>query len=180
VDPRARSLLNESMIRLADGDRAAFEPVYAALWPAVEAFCRRMLGRGPDAEDAAQHALLKAFDRAATFEPGADALTWAFALAAWECRTVRRRRGRARQAPAEEAASVPARGPSPEEEAIASDLEDAAREVLGTLSEADRATLSATVLDEGPPDATSGATFRKRRERAFARLREAWRRIDGT
>ena len=168
------------MIRLADGDRAAFDPVYAALWPAVEAFCRRMLGQGPDAEDAAQQALLKMFDRASDFDPAADALTWALTIAAWECRTVRRRRGRARNAPAEQADSVPVDGPSPEEQIILQDLEQAAYEVLGTLSEADRTTLRATVLDETHLGAISGATFRKRRERAFARLREAWRKLYGT
>ena len=180
MDPSARSQLNEAMIRLADGDRAAFDPVYAAVWPILEAFCRRMLGGGADAEDAAQQALLKVFDRASTFDPQADALTWALTLAAWECRTVRRRHGRARQAPSEETESLAAHGPTPEEEAIARDLEDAAREVLGTLSEADRATLRAAVLDEARDAAIPGATFRKRRERAFARLREAWRRIHET
>jgi RNA polymerase sigma-70 factor (ECF subfamily) len=168
------------MIRLADGDRAAFEPVYAALWPAVEAFCRRMLGQGTDAEDAAQQALLKVFDRASDFDPAGDALTWALTLAAWECRTLRRRTGRARQAPAEQADSVPIDAPSPEEQLITQDLEEAAREVLGTLSETDRATLRTTVLNETRDRTISGATFRKRRERAFARLREAWRRLYGT
>lgn len=165
------------MVRLADGDRAAFDPVYAALWPITEAFCRRTLGAGADAEDAAQQALLKVFDRASTFDPRADALTWALTIAAWECRTVRRRHGRARQTPSEEAESVASPGPTPEEEAIARDLEDAAWEILGTLSDADRATLRATMLDEACDAAIPGATFRKRRERAFARLREAWRRI---
>jgi RNA polymerase sigma-70 factor (ECF subfamily) len=168
------------MSRLADGDRAALEPVYGALWPAVASFCRRMLGPGPDAEDAAQQALLKIFDRASTFEPAADALPWALAIAAWECRTVRRRRGRAREAPIEQAEAVLADGPSPEEQSIARDLEAAAEAVLGTLSEADRATLRATVLGEAHDAAVSGATFRKRRERAFARLREAWRRVYGS
>jgi len=180
LEPRARSLLNESMIRLADGDRAAFDPVYSALWPAVTAFCRRMLGVGADAEDAAQQALLKVFDQASTFDPQGDALTWALTLAAWECRTARRRRGRAREAPPDEAAAFAAEGRSPEEEAIARDMEEAAREALGTLSEVDRATLCATVLGEAPDPAVAGATLRKRRERAFTRLREVWRRIYGT
>lgn len=180
MQPHARSLLNESMRRLADGDRAAFEPVYAALWPAIGAFCRRMLRDGPDAEDAAQQALLKVFDRASTFEPEADALTWALAIAAWECRTVRRRRSRSREAPDEHATAVAADAPTPEDAVIARELEDAAREVLGTLSETDRATLLSTVLERGGDPSVSGAAFRKRRERAWARLREAWRRIYGT
>ncbi|WP_437579678.1 RNA polymerase sigma factor [Sorangium sp. So ce887] len=169
------------MRRLADGDRAAFEPVYAALWPAISAFCRRMLGGGEaDAEDAAQQALLKVFDRASSFDPEADALTWALAIAAWECRTARRRRTRSREAPDELIPSVAADLPTPEDAAIARDLDDAAREVLGTLAEADRETLRATLLEGDRDPSVSGAAFRKRRERAFARLREAWRRIYGT
>lgn len=180
MEPRARSLLNASMRRLADGDRAAFEPVYAALWPAIRAFCRRMLGGDADAEDAAQQALLKVFDRASSFDPDADALTWALAIAAWECRTARRRRTRSREAPDEHLPSVAADSPTPEDAAIARDLDDAAREVLGTLAEADRETLRATLLEGDRDPSISGAAFRKRRERAFARLREAWRRIYGT
>ncbi|WP_437677771.1 RNA polymerase sigma factor [Sorangium sp. So ce131] len=168
------------MRRLADGDRAAFEPVYAALWPAVSAFCRRMLRGCADAEDAAQQALLKIFDRASTFDPAADALTWALAIAAWECRTARRRRARSREAPDEHAGAIPADLPTPEDAAIARDLDDAAREVLGSLAEADRATLLSTVMEGDRDPSVSGAAFRKRRERAFARLREAWRRIYGT
>ncbi|WP_437758598.1 RNA polymerase sigma factor [Sorangium sp. So ce1389] len=168
------------MRRLADGDRAAFDPVYAALWPAISAFCRRMLGGEADAEDAAQQALLKIFDRASTFDPEADALTWALAIAAWECRTARRRRARSREAPDELFPSIAADVPTPEDAAIARDLDDAAREVLGTLAEADRETLRATVLEGDRDPSISGAAFRKRRERAFARLREAWRRIYGT
>ncbi|WP_437281252.1 sigma-70 family RNA polymerase sigma factor [Sorangium sp. So ce375] len=167
------------MRRLADGDRAAFEPVYAALWPALGAFCRRMLGGGADAEDAAQQALLKVFDRAGSFDPDGDALTWALAIAAWECRTTRRRHSRSREAPDELVPSIPADAPTPEDAAIARDLDDAAREVLGTLAEADRETLRATLEGDRDPS-VSGAAFRKRRERAFARLREAWRRIYGT
>ncbi|AGP35571.1 RNA polymerase sigma factor [Sorangium cellulosum] len=180
MEPRARSLLNASMRRLADGDRAAFDPVYAALWPAISAFCRRMLAGDADAEDAAQQALLKVFDRASSFDPEADALTWALAIAAWECRTARRRRTRSREAPDEHLPSLAADAPTPEDAAIARDLDDAAREVLGALGEADRETLRATLLEGDRDPTVSGAAFRKRRERAFSRLREAWRRIYGT
>lgn len=180
MDRSARSQLNESMIRLADGDRAAFDPVYAALFPAVHAFCRRMIGAGADAEDAAQQALIKVFDRASTFDPEGDALTWTLTIAAWECRTVRKKRGRSKEAPAEEASAIALDAPSPEERLIDRDLAGAAEALLTTLSEADQATLRATVEGEAPDPSIAGATFRKRRERAFARLREAWRKVYGS
>src|SRR4051812_36910792 len=100
------------MRRLADGDRSAFEPVYASLWAPLRAFCRRALP-ADDADDAAQHALLKVFDRASSFEPERDALTWALALAAWECRTLRKRRMRAREVGVEAASAHADAQPSP-------------------------------------------------------------------
>ena len=187
MDSTARAQLNEQMRRLADGDRSAFEPVYASLWAPLRAFCRRALGssRGlgagdahADAEDAAQHALLKVFDRASTFEPDRDALTWALALAAWECRTVRKRHARSREVGSEAAEAHADPAPSPERRVIDAELEAAAIEVLGTLSDADRDTLRLTMSDDAP-EGVAGATFRKRRERAMSRLREAWRRVYG-
>ena len=48
---------------------------------------------------------------------------------------------------------------------------------MGTLSDADQETLVSTYWETAP--AGSGATFRKRRERAITRLRDAFRRIYG-
>ena len=58
------------------------------------------------------------------------------------------------------------------------DLVAAAQEVLGRLSPADQQTLLTTFEGEAPTD-VSAATFRKRRERAVSRLRDAWRLIYG-
>src|SRR6185503_749365 len=109
------------MARLADGDREAFHPVFVRLWPLLRAF----VGRHPpvaDAEDAAQEALVKVFARAAEFDPARDALSWAFAIAAYEVKTARRKRQRRREEPGDPAdllAAAPAGGPSPEHEAMA-------------------------------------------------------------
>ncbi len=181
MNSTARAQLNEHMRRLADGDRSAFEPVYASLWAPVRAFCSRAL-TGLDGEDAAQQALLKMFSRASSFDPSGDALTWALSFAAWECRTVRRRRVRARIGDVDANGAVDARvdgNPTPEAAVIEAELEAAALEVLGALSEADRATLMTTMCDEVPSD-VGAATFRKRRERAMTRLREAWRKVYGS
>lgn len=53
----------------------------------------------------------------------------------------------------------------------------AALAAMNELSELDRETLLATFLDESAT--ASGATLRKRRERALDRLRRAFRRIYG-
>lgn len=181
MDERARADLDDAMARLAEGDRGAFVVVFAALRPHVRRLCERSLGRGADADDAAQQALEKVFARASTFRQGHSALPWALAIAAWECRTVVRRRQRARDDGdgALEAAVSPAT--APDEALLASELEACVRDALGQLSAQDRATLRATFDPDGgeAPD-VCGATLRKRRERALDRLRLLWRRLDGS
>jgi RNA polymerase sigma-70 factor (ECF subfamily) len=176
MDPDARRSLNAMMVRLADGDRSAFDGAYALLWPALLAFCKRAL-LPSDAEDAAQLALLKVFDRASTFHRDKDALTWAITIAAWEVRTIRKRHLRSRSS-SSEADEQMSPATDPETAAVNDELIEAARAVLGSLSDDDRATLAATFAEEKPTD-VSGATFRKRRERALSRLKDAWRRIHG-
>ncbi len=173
----ARKRVNALMIRLADGDRSVFDEVYAALWLVITAFCGKMLP-GADAEDAAQQALLKVFSRASTFDRGGDAFTWAVTIASWEVRTLQKQMTRARTTTFVEAHD--AADPAENAETLVSreQLVAAARQVLGTLSESDQETLVASFNDESPTS-IPGATFRKRRERALARLKDAWRRVYG-
>jgi RNA polymerase sigma factor (sigma-70 family) len=172
----ARKRVNALMIRLADGDRSVFDEVYAALWVVITAFCRNVLP-GADAEDAAQQALLKVFSRASTFDRKGDAFTWAVTIASWEVRTIQKQISRSRTSSVE---GHDAADPADSAEAVIlrEQLVAAARHVLGTLSESDQQTLVASFNDENPTN-IPGATFRKRRERALARLKEAWRRAYG-
>ncbi len=164
------------MIRLADGDRVVFDEVYAALRPVVTAFCAKMLS-GADAEDAAQLALLKVFQRASTFEATGDAFTWVLAIASWEVRTVQKQMTRARTTALGDQ-DLADSSESPEAQLARNQLMTSARQVLGSLSESDQQTLLAS-FDESKPAGVAGATFRKRRERAMSRLKEAWRAIYG-
>jgi RNA polymerase sigma-70 factor (ECF subfamily) len=167
-----RAELRRLMGRLADGDRAVFGRVFALLWPRLRAFALRCAGPA-DGEDAAQAAVLKVFSRASEYDPERDALVWALGIAAWECRTIRRKRERRREEPALALAQVPsaAQG-TPEDEIVDRDLRAAAAEVLGTLRPLDVETIAAAA---GGQAAASGATFRKRLERAVSRFRLAWR-----
>jgi DNA-directed RNA polymerase specialized sigma24 family protein len=170
VESGERAELRALMARLADGDRTAFRPAFRLLWPRLRAFAVRYLG-SVDGEDAAQGALLRVFSRASEYDPGRDALAWALGIAAWECRTLRRRSQRRREdlvPPPEERSP----GATPEEAAIEQDLRVAAEQILGTLRPADVETLLAAA---GGPRPVQGATFRKRLERALARFRLAWR-----
>lgn len=171
MDRAKKDQLQELMVRLADGDRAAFDPLFETLWPLVRRFAERALAGSPDADDAAQVVLMNVFSRVSEFDRKRGALTWVLGMTAYQCKTLRQKQRRRREAPAlsdDRAAG----GPSPEEATLARDLEAAVLEVVGTLRPADREALCAVMAGQRPTG--SGATFRKRIERALVRLRAAW------
>jgi RNA polymerase sigma-70 factor, ECF subfamily len=166
------SNLEALVARLADGDRAAFDPLYEALWPVVRRLADRMLLGAPEAEDAAQEAMAKLFAQVSQFEAGRSVTSWVLAITAYECKSLRQKQWRRRE---RDGASIEASDDStlsPEAAAIARDLEAAALEVLGTLGPLDKATIRALMSGERPD--VPRATFRKRLERALDRLRTAW------
>jgi RNA polymerase sigma-70 factor (ECF subfamily) len=169
--------MNALMARLADGDRAAFTPVFRALWPKVHRLCLRLLHSDADADDAAQQAMEKILARAPEYDPNRAALPWALGIAGWECRTLRRRQFRRREQ-RDDASPEPQDGrPGPDDALAERDLVRAAMDALGTLSPSDQETLLATYFEKAEPASVGGATLRKRRERALTRLRAAFRRI---
>lgn len=164
------------MARLADGDRNAFDPLYAALWPIVTAFCARRLQDPSRGEDAAQQALVRVFEKASGYDPSRPALPWVLAFATWECRTFAGRAARAREDLFEEQAGD---GADPESVLVRAELREAVRAAVGTLEEQDEAALWAWLerdLAEGGP---MGTTIRKRVERARRRFAELWGRRHG-
>lgn len=173
MNDACREELQRDLTELADGDRSAFRPVFVRLWPVVRDFARRQLPP-EDAEDAAQRALLRVFERANEFDPSRDALAWVLGVTAWEIRSVRRWRYRRRETgePSVERAVL---GATPEDLMMGTEIEAAVREVLGDLSPADADVLRAFAEERRP----EGAAFRKRLQRARARLREAWRQRHG-
>jgi RNA polymerase sigma-70 factor, ECF subfamily len=173
---RLRSEVHEALVRLADGDRGAFDPLFERLWPLLVRLCERLLPGSEDARDAAQQALIRVFHRASDFDRRRDGLSWVFGIAAYECRSLRRRAQRRREeirSPDE----LEGHGPVAaglEQEMIERDLVAALEEVLGTLQPRDVETLR-VALDGGQrPRTIAAATFRKRLERALRRLRLAW------
>lgn len=139
------------------------EPVYRRLAPEVRAFCGHLLGQGADADDASQEALVKLFGQLGDYDASRDALAWALTIAAWECRTTRRKRTRARTVPLAEEPEGGAESGALLEEKERAELLAAAREAL---SANDQATLDAVL--EG---LSGDAAFRKRKERMLERLR---------
>jgi RNA polymerase sigma-70 factor (ECF subfamily) len=172
--PSETNPIDALMARLAAGEREAFTGVFELIWGPLYRLCLSLSKSEADAADAAQEAMCKILQRASDYDPSRPALPWAMAIAAWECRTLARKRTRRREAdqPLEERA-----GDHLEDEILQQDLVSAAARALGELSELDRETLVATFWEEGAT--ATGATLRKRRERALDRLRKTWKRLYG-
>jgi RNA polymerase sigma-70 factor (ECF subfamily) len=173
VEHKQRSELQRYLTRLADGDREAFRPVFDLAWPRAREVAQRLL-QAADAEDAAQAALLKLFQRASEFDPRRDALAWIVGIVTYECMTIRRKAARRREMPGKDLATVVDGTANPEDRTVTADLEQVALGVLGDLRVEDRETVRAAIFGECDRRVRP-ATFRKRLERALVRLRAAWR-----
>ncbi len=159
------------MTAAADGDRNAIDPLFHALWPAVSRFTARFLGDPILGEDCAQDALVRLFAQLDRYDRSRDALTWALAIATWECRSARRRVVRRN-----ETAEVPEA--ILDGAALAEDRElvRAALATLGSLAPRDVEVIAASLDDDSDlREQLAPATFRKRLERALGRLRVSWR-----
>ncbi|MCC6337204.1 MAG: sigma-70 family RNA polymerase sigma factor [Myxococcales bacterium] len=174
MDAAQRTALNQAMARLARGERAASDEVFALLWPALKAFAARWLSGSAQAEDVAQQALVKVFRQAPSFDASKDALSWALEVTVWECRTERRRVARARTEGLVRAAPAGA-GQTPEEELEAAELTRALGEAVAGLPQKEREEVAKVVREEAAGDAAA----RKRRQRALGRLKALWRALHG-
>lgn len=156
--------LTAAVLRLADGDRSAFDVVYDGARPAVVRVCTRILGAGPDAEDASQDALVKVMARLGDYDPHrGPAMGWILTTAAWEARTHRRRRERRREGPLE--GEGPQAEPTTDAE-VAHEL----RTLAERLEPRDCEVVLAALGDQPRPQVPP-ATYRKRLQRALERLR---------
>lgn len=176
MDTARRKAIHVAMVRLSDGDRTAFDALLDELWPVILSFAERGVGRGGDAEDVAQEVFYKICARIADFDRRRDGLSWAFGIAGYEIMTHRRRLQRRREVFDEVSVAEALDGAaSQEEQLLARELALALERTVGELTDEDRASLG---LDGGTSDA-SGATLRKRKQRALERLRGLWRHIHG-
>ena len=182
MDAAARQDLHHALQRLAAGDRAAAPRVFSLALPVVQATAARMLARPEDADEAAQQALIKLFERASHFDPArGEALPWIVTLTVWECRAWRtrlaRQRAREEQLPLPPV-QAPSAAPSPEARALDTELGEAIAAALGHLLPADQETLAAALGWQERPAIPPG-TFRQRLRRARLRLEQIWRQSYG-
>jgi RNA polymerase sigma-70 factor, ECF subfamily len=164
------------MTAAADGDRAAVDPLFHALWPITVGYATRFLGNPSLAEDCAQESLVKLFGQLERFDRERDAVTWALTHATWQCRTERRKHTRRGETNEPVEIAVDERHRLEERELV-----HAALDTLAALPERDRDVIAAILTDDDElRRALAPATFRKRLERALGRLRTSWRSRHGT
>lgn len=148
--------------------------MYDQSWPRIVSLTRRLLPQDR-AEDAAQTALLKVFERASEFDPERGrALPWILGIAGWECRTARQQLARRREEPQVETPTLD----DPTDRLVQAELLAALEDAMGQLRPVDVDTLKAAAGLIERPD-IPGATFRKRVQRSMDRLRAAWRNSHG-
>jgi len=165
------------MARLADGDRAAFDPLFRALHPRAVRLARLRLADA-DALDAAQSALERVFARAGEFTAGRPALPWFYAVAANEVHAIARRAqaSASRASPGDALDALPSPG-DPERELATAELRAAVAQAIDSLDPASASAIASLLGDAAPP-AVAPAAQRKRVSRAYARLRHLLGRFD--
>jgi len=156
------------MSRLARGDRAAFDGLYAALRPRALSVARLRVGDA-EAHDVAQQALERVFARASDFTPGRSCLPWFYAILGNELQANRRRRARV-VLDESGAASIVDGDPDAEAMLLQRELERALESAVAAL-DADAAAAIAALLCRGAAPDVKPATLRKRLSRAYAKLR---------
>lgn len=164
-----RARLHAAIVRFADGERASFREVFDGLWPVCLSLASRSLKDPSEAEDTAQRAILRVFDRIVDFDRERDGVSWALTITAFEILTTRKQRARRRDETREWDAEDLA--PRADEQLVAHDLLTNVRALIGEMSDLDREALE--FMLGGAP--ATGGKERKRRFRAIERLRAAWR-----
>ena len=97
MDTARRKIIHDAMVRLSDGDRAAFDVLLDELWPVILSFAQRGVGSGADGEDIAQEVFFRICARIADFDRSRDGVSWAFGIASHEILTHRRKLQRRRE-----------------------------------------------------------------------------------
>ncbi|HEY5962138.1 MAG TPA: sigma-70 family RNA polymerase sigma factor [Polyangiaceae bacterium] len=173
-------VLTALFVRLAGGDRSALPPAFQIIYPLARRFCEKMLGRGADADDATQACLERVFEQIGSFDSSRHALPWVLTIAAWEVRTIRRRAWRARQKSAlTSVEELTGAAQDPEAAAISKELLAVLDELVELLPDTDRRTLRQVLERELQSEVAvpTDSTFRKRKERALAKLRALLRNL---
>lgn len=125
------------------GDDDAFARLVEAYQSPVYNLCYRMLGDGPEAEDAAQESFLKAYQGLGSYDPNRSFTTWLLSIASHHC-IDRLRKKRILALSLEDllpSQEKPDSKPGPEAMIARSEIEESVRNVLYQLADKDRAAI---------------------------------------
>ncbi len=116
----ARAALVEALIRTGQEDRDAFRAVYTLTSAKLFGICLRICGERQGAEDVLHDVYLTIWNRAGAYQPGrASPISWLATIARNRAIDWRRRQGRTRAAPVEDADAVPDGRPSQQDALLA-------------------------------------------------------------
>jgi RNA polymerase sigma-70 factor (ECF subfamily) len=175
-----RAALDAAMDRYAAGDDAAFPELYDRLTPRLLAYLLRHTRDRARAEDVVQQTMLRIHTARGRFEPGAEVLPWAFAIARRLLVDQHRRGGREVLAPtADDTAAqlLEALDAAADEVAIAKEVASHLAEELGRLPENQRVAFELikqeglSVAEAAQVLGTTVAAVKLRAHRAYEALR---------
>jgi RNA polymerase sigma-70 factor (ECF subfamily) len=131
--PRDSAPDDETLVRLAKSDRAAFAPLYDRYVDAVYRYCRRRLGSREAAEDATALVFMKAMTALPGYrDDGSSFRSWLFAIA--HNALVDQERSRRDLLHLDAAAWVADQAPGPEELALSAEAQRDVRALLAAVS----------------------------------------------
>ncbi len=184
-EPAAERSDEELMLRVRAGDLDAFNLIVLRHQRAVFNVCLRTLNDGALAEDAAQEAIVRAWQRADTFRGGA-VLPWLLRIARNRAIDIIRERSRrpassmdAEPYEMEPTWSTQVHRESPEARALRNEVADALERALAALPEDQRAVVILSDVQGMPYEDVAAATgsalgtVKSRLSRARAKLRQA-------
>ncbi len=132
---------------MAAGDTGAIEAFYARWFPQFARLATRLTGNGPDGEDVAQDAVVRAVTKAGTFRPGESARSWLLAIVRNAVSDLARRNVVRKAVSVSEpddgrmAVQVPDRAPTASERAEARERAAAVHNALNALTDDERAVI---------------------------------------
>ncbi len=143
TSPRPSDAASDAaLVATAQHDLQAFTALYERYADPVLRYCYHRLGTWSEAEDAAQQIFLHAYTALGRFRDRDGSFrSWLFTVAHHEVANRRRGQRRHLTVPLTEADTLSDHGPSPEDQAIATDRQDRVRDLLLHLSDDQRRVL---------------------------------------
>jgi RNA polymerase sigma-70 factor, ECF subfamily len=173
-----RAELSNAVIKVGQGDRAAFEFLYRKTAAKLFGVCLRIFPERTEAEDALQDAYLTIWNRAASFEPRrASPISWLVTVTRNRAIDRLRASGKMRVEPVEAANEVVDPTPLADASLLAGDEDRALHGCIGTLDDRDASFIRAafmggtTYADLAEREALPLGTVKSRIRRALLRLR---------